>query len=66
MRLLRMVTLATPKTSMSGCGRIRRMHIGSLVLLMSSAKEARGLYFEGENEPFELNHPMVTTFQLSA
>ena len=25
-----------------------------------------GLFFEDENEPVELNHPIVTTFQLSA
>jgi len=33
---------------------------------LANLKEALGLYFEDENEPFDLNHPIVTTFQLSA
>ena len=33
---------------------------------LANLKEALGLYFEGENEPFDLSHPIVTTFQLSA
>ena len=33
---------------------------------LANLKEALGLYFEDENEPFDLSHPIVTTFQLSA
>jgi len=33
---------------------------------LENLKEALGLYFEDENEPFDLNHPIVTTFQLTA
>ena len=33
---------------------------------LTNLKEALGLYFEDENEPFDLVHPTVTTFQLSA
>jgi len=33
---------------------------------LANLKEALGLYFEDENEPDDLAHPMVTTFQLSA
>ena len=33
---------------------------------LANLKEALGLYFEDENEPFDLVQPTVTTFQLSA
>ena len=33
---------------------------------LTNLKEALGLYFEDENEPVDLSHPIVTTFQLSA
>jgi len=33
---------------------------------LSNLKEALCLYFEDESEPFDLVHPTVTTFQLSA
>ena len=33
---------------------------------LENLKEALCLYFEDENEPFDLNHPIVTTFQLTA
>lgn len=33
---------------------------------LENLKEALGLYFEDENEPVDLSHPIVTTFQLSA
>ena len=33
---------------------------------LTNLKEALSLYFEDENEPVELSHPIVTTFQLSA
>ena len=33
---------------------------------LTNLKEALGLYFEDENEPFDLVHPTVTTFKLSA
>lgn len=35
---------------------------------LANLKEALGLYFEdeNENEPFDLSHPIVTTFRLSA
>ncbi len=33
---------------------------------LANLKEALGLFFEDENEPVDLNHPIVTTFQLSA
>jgi len=33
---------------------------------LSNLKEALSLYFEDESEPFDLVHPTVTTFQLSA
>jgi predicted RNase H-like HicB family nuclease len=33
---------------------------------LANLKEALGLFFEDENEPVELNHPIVTTFQLTA
>ena len=33
---------------------------------LSNLKEALGLYLEDESEPFDLVHPTVTTFQLTA
>jgi predicted RNase H-like HicB family nuclease len=33
---------------------------------LANLKEALGLYFEDECEPFDLVQPTVTTFQLSA
>jgi len=33
---------------------------------LSNLKEALSLYFEDGNEPFDLVHPTVITFQLSA
>lgn len=39
---------------------------GSMDDALANLKEALGLYFEDENEPFDLNHPIVTTFQLTA
>jgi predicted RNase H-like HicB family nuclease len=33
---------------------------------LANLKEALGLYFEDESEPRDLNHPIVTTFQLTA
>ena len=33
---------------------------------LTNLKEALSLYFEDESEPFELVHPTVTTFPLSA
>jgi predicted RNase H-like HicB family nuclease len=39
---------------------------GSMDDALANLKEALGLYFEDENEPFDLNHPIVITFQLTA
>ena len=33
---------------------------------LSNLKEALGLYLEDESEPFDLVHPTVTTFHLTA
>ena len=33
---------------------------------LANLKEALGLYFEDENEPVELSHPIVSRFQLPA
>lgn len=32
----------------------------------ASLEEALGLYFEDENGPLDLNHPIVTSFHLTA
>lgn len=39
---------------------------GSMDEALANLKEALCLFFEDENEPFDLKHPIVTTFQLSA
>jgi predicted RNase H-like HicB family nuclease len=38
----------------------------SAELAVENLKEALELYFEDQSEPLEFEHPVVTTFQLSA